>query len=374
MKFSCNKQQLLDVINTVQRAVPTKSTNPVLECIKIDADARGSIKFTGNNMELCIEYTTACDISEGGDIALDSRMFGDIVRRLPEGEVMVEVNEGNNVTKIQCGRSELNIMAMDSMEFPTTPEFDEKFSFAIKQTDLKKIIRQTIFAVSTNMTRPIQTGMLFEIENGILSAVAIDGVRLAIRKCGVDANQESFKFVVPGNTLRELLKILKDDEQNVIIKTSDKHCMFDFGYYKVITRLLEGDFLNYKPLLSTQNTIEVVTEVRSFCESLERAALLVNDDTIQKNDKVPVRIKIEFDRMEINCMTSKGRIHDVIPVELSGDGLEIGFNYKYLIDALKATEEESVKLEMSSPNASCFIRSVGDEDYVYIVQPIKLYQ
>lgn len=372
MKFICNKAQLLDIINTVQRAVPAKSTNPILECIKIDADARGSIQFTGNNMDLCIEYNSACDIELGGTIALDSKMFGDIVRRLPDGDVSVDVNEDNNVTKIQCGRSELNIKAFDSYEFPETPEFDEKYSFRISQAYIKKLIRQTIFAVSVNMARPIQTGMLFEVSDGKLSVVAVDGVRLALRYNEIEYSGEGFKFVVPGNTLRELLKILKDDDEKIEIKVSEKHCMFDFGYYKVITRLLEGNFLNYKPLLSTQNTIEIVVETRTLCESLERAALLVNDDTA-KNDKVPVRIRIEFEKMEINCMTSKGRIHDVILAKLSGDEIEIGFNYKYLLDALRATEEEKVKLEMSSPNASCFIKSAADDDYIYIVQPIKLY-
>lgn len=374
MKFICGKSQLLDIINTVQRAVPTKSTNPILECIKINADARGSICFTGNNMDLCIEYTSDCNIVRGGEVALDSKMFGDIIRKLPDDDISIDVNEENNVTKIQAGRTELNIRAFDSMEFPTTPEFDEKYSFSLNQLVLKKIVRQSIFAVSSNMARPIQTGMLFEVNGNRLTVVAVDGVRLALRNCEINSNGAEFKFVVPGNTLRELLKILKDDDEPVNIKISDKHCMFDFGYYKVITRLLEGDFLNYKPLLSTHNTIEIITEVRPLCDSLERASLLVNDDTVQKNDKVPVRLKPEMERMEINCMTSKGRIHDVIPIELTGDEIEIGFNYKYILDALRATEEEKVKLEMSSPNSSCFIRSVGEDDYIYIVQPIRLYQ
>ncbi len=374
MKFICGKSRLLDIINTVQRAVPTKSTNPILECIKINADARGSICFTGNNMDLCIEYTSDCNIVRGGEVALDSKMFGDIIRKLPDDDISIDVNEENNVTKIQAGRTELNIRAFDSMEFPTTPEFDEKYSFSLNQLVLKKIVRQSIFAVSSNMARPIQTGMLFEVNGNRLTVVAVDGVRLALRNCEINSNGAEFKFVVPGNTLRELLKILKDDDEPVNIKISDKHCMFDFGYYKVITRLLEGDFLNYKPLLSTHNTIEIITEVRPLCDSLERASLLVNDDTVQKNDKVPVRLKPEMERMEINCMTSKGRIHDVIPIELTGDEIEIGFNYKYILDALRATEEEKVKLEMSSPNSSCFIRSVGEDDYIYIVQPIRLYQ
>ena len=372
MKFICNKNQLTEIINTVQKAVMSKSTNPILECIKLDADARGKLVFTGNNMELCIEYHADCNIPEGGTIALNSKMFGDIVRKLPDGNVSVEVNEENNVTKIQCERSEFNIEGLEPNEFPTAPEFDGKYNFSITQIDLKKIIRQTIFATAASLVKPILTGMLFEINGNDLTVVTLDGARLALRRCKIDGTGESFKFVVPGNTLRELLKILKDDENKVDIKVSDKHCLFDFGDFKVITRLLEGEFLNYKPLLSTQNTIEVIVETRTFVESLERTALLLSDEAVQKAKK-PVKIRLGFERMEINCLTAKGSIHDVIPVQLKGDELEIGFNYKYLIEALKATEEDVVKLEMSSPNASCFIRAVEDkDDFGFIVMALCL--
>lgn len=372
MKFICSKTQLTDIINTVQKAVMAKSTNPILECIKIDADAHGNLVFTGNNMDLCIEYHADCNIPEGGTIALNSKMFGDFVRKLPDGDVTVEVNEENNVTKIQCERSEINIEGLEPNEFPTAPEFDGKYNFAINQIELKKIIRQTIFAAATSLVKPILTGMLFEIDGNNLTVVTLDGARLALRKCSIEGSDKSYKFVVPGNTLRELLKILKDDESKVDIKVSDKHCLFNFGDFKVITRLLEGEYLNYKPLLSTQNTVEVIVETRTLAESLERTALLLNDEAVQKAKK-PVKIRIGFEKMEINCLTAKGSIHDVIPVSIKGDDMEIGFNYKYLLEALKATEEDTVKLEMSSPNASCFIRAVDDKDeYAYIVQPIRL--
>lgn len=372
MQFSCDKSQLMEIINTVQRAVMTKSTNPVLECIKITADARGSIVFTGNNMELCIDYNGDCNIPEGGTIALNSKMFGDIVRKLPEGIVYVSVNPENNATTIKCERSEFHIEGLEPKDFPQSPEFDGKYGFSISQLELKKILRQTLFAVATSPVKPILTGMLFEIENNMLTAVTLDGARLALRKCAVDSNGESFKFVVPSNTLRELLKILKDDEENVTVAVSEKHCLFEFEKYKVISRLLEGEFLKYRPLLSTPNSIEVVVETKVLAESLERASLLLSDEAMQKAKK-PVKIRVAFEKMEINCITTKGSIHDVIPVHLKGDEIEIGFNYKYLLEAIRATEEDSVKLEMSSPNGSCFVRSIENHDnYTYIVQPIRL--
>ncbi|MCX7714233.1 MAG: DNA polymerase III subunit beta [Clostridia bacterium] len=373
MKIICDKLQLLDIINTVQKAVSAKSTLPVLECIKIDAHADGRIVMTGNNLELCIEYGGVCTVSEGGNIAIDSKMFGEIIRRLPDGEVSVEVNEENNITKIVCGKSEFSIQALNAEDFPVVPEINEKYKLYIGQFALKKLIRQTIFAAATNNIRPVQSGVLFEVKDNTITAVAIDTVRLALRKQTVEASDYEFKFIVPGNTLRELLKILKDEDEKIEIMVSDKHCMFNFGYFKVFTRLLEGEFLNYKPILSASNGIEVVVDTKALAESLERASLLINDDASQKTERPPVRLKISYEKMEVNCITGRGRIHDVIPVQLSGDEIEIGFNYKFLLDALRATEEETVKFEMSSPHGSCFIRSLTDEDYVYIVQPVRLY-
>ena len=376
MKFICAKQQLLKIINTVQKAVSAKTILPILECIKIDADAAGTLTVTGNNLDLCIEYTDDCNIPEGGSIAISSKMFGEIIRRLPDGEVTVKINEENNVMTIKCGKSEFNIQGLSGLEYPAVPEINETYRFSVKQPSLKKMIRKTIFAVSQNEARrPVLTGSLFEIDTGVLSVVSTDGYRLAICRETVDSSLENKKFVIPGLTLREIFKVLEDDgEKNVTIIVSDRHVMFDFGNYKVVTRLLEGEYINYKPILSTPNSIVVIANTAELSSSLERASLLINDDISAKAEKVPVRLNILMDKIEITCMTGKGKVHDVVDVSVNGDDIEIGFNYKYLLEALRACEEEEVKMEFSNPRSSCFIRSNSNDDsYTFMILPVRLY-
>ena len=376
MKLTCHKQELLKIINTVQKAVSAKSIMPILECIKIDADVNGFLTVTGNNLDLCIEYTDNCNISEGGSIAISSRMFGEIIRKLPDEEVLITVNEENNVTTIKCEKSEFNIQGLASNEYPAMPEINENYRFSIAQPVLKKMIRKTIFAVSQNEARkPILTGSLFDIETGVLSVVSTDGYRLAICKEIVDSSLEKKKFVIPGLTLREIIKVLGDDEEKKVdIVVSDRHAMFDFGNFKVVTRLLEGEYINYKPVLLSPNSIVVVANSAALTDSLERASLLINDDISAKAEKVPVRLNIVMDKIEITCMTGKGKVHDVVDVSVSGEDIEIGFNHKYLLEALRACEEEEVRIELSNPRSSCFLRSTkGDDSYTFMILPVRLY-
>lgn len=376
MKMICEKQQLSKIINTVQKAVSAKSIMPILECILIDANGSGELTITGNNLDLCIEYSDQCNIPEGGTIAISSKMFGEIIRRLPDGDVTVTVNEENNVMTIKCGKSEFNIQGLSGLEYPAMPEITENYRLTLKQPVLKKMIRKTLFAVSQNEARkPVLTGSLFEIDTGVLSVVSTDGYRLAICKEIVDASLENKKFVIPGLTLREILKVLEDDEEKkVSIIVSDRHVMFEFENYKVITRLLEGEYINYKPVLTTPNNIVVIANTHELSESLERASLLINDDISAKAEKVPVRLNILMDKIELTCMTGKGKVHDVVDVSVSGDDIEIGFNYKYLLEALRACEEEEVKMEFSNPRSSCFIRSnANDDSYTFMILPVRLY-
>lgn len=376
MKFTSTKQQLSKIINTVQKAVSSKSIMPILECIKIEADVKGFLTVTGNNLDLCIEYTDECQVPEGGSIALSSKMFGEIVRRLPDGIVTVNVNEENNVTTIKCDKSEFNIQGLSGFEYPAVPEVEESYRLQLSQPVLKKMIKKTIFAVSQNEARkPILTGSLFEIETGVLSVVSTDGYRLAICRETVNSSLSDKKFVIPGLTLREVFKVLEDEEEKMVdIIVSDRHVMFDFGSYKVVTRLLDGEYINYKPVLMTPNSIVVIANTSALSESLERASLLINDDISAKAEKVPVRLNILMDKIEITCMTGKGKVHDVVDVSLSGEDIEIGFNHRYLLEALRACEEEEVKMEFSNPRSSCFIRStVGDDSYTFMILPVRLY-
>lgn len=376
MKLTCSKPQLVDIINTVQRAIAPKTTLPILECIKIDANGDGNVVFTGNNIDICIEYNTECNVMEGGTIALASKMFGEIVRRLPEGDVTISVNPSNFITKIKSGSSEFNIQGIAPDEFPDAPILDEKFRFSLTQNVIKKLIRKTIAFVSQNEgKKPVLTGALFEIKNNYLNVVASDGHRLAVVKEEIKESISDNKFVVPGMTLRELIKILKDEEEKVEIIVSDRTVLFDFGYYQVYSRLLDGEFLKYDAIISAVNTINVIAEKRYIIDSLERAQLLINDDISAKSEnKVPVRFNMAYDKIDVSCITGKGQVNDSVPVELDGGELLIGFNCRFLLDALSACDEDKVKMEFSAPTSGCFIRSVsGDDSYIYMILPVRLY-
>ena len=376
MKIICNKPQLVEIINTVQRAIAPKTSLPVLECIKIDAAGDGNVVFTGNNIDLCIEYNTKCTVTEGGTIALASKMFGEIVRRLPEGDVTISVNPSNYVTKIKSGSSEFNIQGVSPDEFPSAPVLDENFRFSVSQNSLKKLIRKTIAFVAQNEgKKPVLTGALFEIKNNYLNVVASDGHRLAVVKEEIKENVDNNKFIVPGLTLRELIKILKDEEEKVDIIVSDRTVLMDFGNYQVYSRLLDCEFLKYEAIISAVNTLNVVAEKRYIVDSLERALLLINDDISAKSEnKIPVRFNIAYNKIDVSCITGKGQVNDTVPVELDGGELIIGFNCRFLLDALSACDEDKIKMEFSAPTSGCFIRSTKDDDsYVYMILPVRLY-
>ena len=374
MKLICSKNLLLEIINTVQKAVSSKSVMPILECIKLDASLDGEMIITGNNLDIAIEYKSVCNVLEPGSIALNSKMFGEIIRKLPEGDVLLNVNDSNNVTTIKCANSEFNIQGLAADEYPAVPEIEESYRFSMSQEKLKKMIRKTIFAVSQNESRrPILTGALFDINTGSLNVVATDTYRLAIVTETVNSPLENKNFVIPGLTLRELLKVLRDDEEEVEIIVSNRHAMFDFNTFKVTTRLLEGEFIKYEPILKTPNSIYVTVNIKDFTESLERASLLINDDMTAKAEKVPVRLNIALDKIEITCITGKGMVHDMVDAGVNGNDIEIGFNHRYLLEALRACEDENIKLEFSNPRSSCFIRSEEDNSFTYMVLPVRLY-
>lgn len=376
MKLTCSREELMEIIGTVQKSVPAKAVMPILECIKIDASGDGNVVVTGNNLDLCIEYNAKCNVSEGGSVALASRMLGEIVRSMPDGNVTVSVDETNYITKIESGQSKFNIQGLSSNEYPAAPILDEKFVFTLTQNILKKLIRKTISFISLNEgKKPVLTGALFEIKNGTLNVAASDGHRLAVVREELNENVNDAKFVIPRTTLNELSKILKDEDESVKIIVSDRHVMFDFNDFQVYTRLLDGDFLNYEAIISVVNTISVVVDKRVLTDSLERALLLINDDISAKSDKrVPVRFNIAYNKIDVSCITQKGQVNDTVSADIEGGELIIGFNCRFLLDALNGCDDEKVKIEFSAPTSGCFMRSTtGDNSYSYMVLPVRLY-
>ena len=374
MKLIFKKETLSEIINTVQKAVTSKSVMPILECIKIEAGMDGKVIFTANNLDICIEYNSECRVEEPGAVAISSKMFGEIIRRFPNGDVFIIVNESNNVMTLKCGKSEFNIQGLNAMEYPSVPEVEEVYRFKIGQQVLKRMIRKTIYAISQNEAKkPILTGSLFEINTGVLTVVSTDGYRIAKIDQTVDASLENKKFVVPGLSLREIFKVLEDGDNSVEIILAKRYVKFSFEGYSIVTRLLEGEYINYKPIFNTPNSIVVNVNTKMLCESIERAALIINDDITAKAEKLPIRLKIYDNTIDLRCATGRGNISDNIEIEKIGEDIEIGFNHKYLQEALRCCEDEVIKLEFSNPRSACFIRPTENNDYLYMVLPVRLY-
>lgn len=366
MKFSCEKALLMAAISTASRAVAPKSSIPALEGLLLEAG--DNLRLTGYNLETGIRTALDADITQGGALVLSSRLFGEIVRKLPD-DVVVFSSENYHV-KIRCGMSEFDILATDPAEFPSLPEVEENArQFSIRRCDLGSMIRQTIFAVSTNESRPIHTGSLFEVEGEELTMVAVDGYRLALRREPIaERKGENFSFVVPGAALNEVEKICGEKEENACVVQGSRHILFQMGETILISRRLEGEFLAYRNAIPKNNTIRLLCETRLLRESIDRVSLIISDKL-----KSPLRCRLEKDLLHITSKTAIGAAADQCPVEGNGKGLEIGFNNKYMMDALKAVPTEKIWLELTSGVAPCVILPEGEEKkFVYMVLPVRL--
>ena len=364
MKIICNRNELIKAINIVMKAVPVRTTKPVLECILVDAQT-GQIRLTGNDMELGIE--TACQgvVLEKGLIAIDAKIFSEIVRKLPEEIVTIETDD-RMVTYITCGQVDYQIVGMSSVEYPDLPSFEKTDGITISSKVLKEMIRQTVYAVSENMAKPIYTGSLYELEQGVFRIVAIDGYRMAIRSENVDSESET-SFVVPGKTQLEVLKLLTDEEENVEINIGQRHITFKIRTYSVISRLIEGTFLDYKSTIPKDEKTSLVINTRKLIDSVERMSLL-NNDRVQS----PVRCKFHDNEIRLSCASAVGRANDVINNDIIGDSVEIGFNNRYMLDALKNTDTDEVKMVLNGPVSPIVIKPVQGDSFLSIVVPMRL--
>ena len=366
MKFSCEKALLQAAISTTSRAVSPKSSIPALEGILLEAG--DELRLTGYNLETGIRTTVPADIQSSGTLVLGARLFGEIIRKLPDD--MVTFSAENYMVNIKCGMSEFNILGTDPEEFPELPTVEYQNSFLIEQQKLKSMISQTLFAVSDNESRPIHTGSLFEIEGDSLTVVSVDGYRLALRHETITQREgaESFSFVVPGAALNEVEKICADTEETASVTQGARHIMFKIGDTMLVSRRLEGEFLAYRQAIPRNNTIHVEGDTKLLLASIDRVSLIISDKL-----KSPLRCIFDNNLLKISTKTAIGDAADQCPLEGDGGGLEIGFNNKYLMDALKAAPAERIRLEVSSGVSPCVILPTGeDENFLYMVLPVRL--
>ena len=364
MKIICQKINLLKSVNISLKAVPSKTTMPILECILIDATTN-QIKFTTNDMELGIETIVDGTIEEKGIIALDAKIFYEIIRRLPDNMVTIKTDEKLTAT-ITCEKAKFTIPGKSGEDFAYLPLIEKEESLTISQFTLKEMIRQTIFSIASNETNKLMTGELFEINENRLRVVSLDGHRISIRNIELKESYSPLKVVVPGKTLQEISKILTGEAEDMVdIFFADNHILFEFDETKVVSRLIEGEYFHIDQMLSSDYDTKVKINKREFLSCIDRATLL-----IREGDKKPIILNIQDGSLQLKINSFVGSMNEEIEIEKEGKDLLIGFNPKFFIDALRVIDDEEVTLYMVNPKAPCFIKDDAGT-YVYLILPVN---
>lgn len=366
MKFTCEKAVLVSAISVASRTVAQKSAIAALEGIHIHAGAR--LRLSGYNLETGITVAAPADILEEGACVMPARLFFEIVRKLPDETVSVSVDENYQVS-IRCGISSFTITAMDAENYPELPDVEYDNAVEIPQRALKDLISGTIFSVSENQARPIHTGCLFEVEEASVTMVAVDGYRLALRRFLPETpTGRTLKFVAPGAALKEVEKILSDTDEPAKFTLGSKHILFEVGDATLVCRLLEGEFLDWRRVVPTDNPIQLTANVSQLTACIERVGLIVSEKV-----KSPVRCTFSENSGDFRTVTTIGAAHDVCPLAGDGKDLEIGFNCRYLLDALRAVPDEETVLELSNGLSPIVMTPTdGGKRYAYMVLPVRL--
>ena len=364
MKITCSKSNLVKGVSIVSKAVPSKTTMPILECILIDATT-DIIKLTANDMELGIMTEISGDIIDRGMIAIDAKIFSEIVRKLPDNEVTIETLD-NLQTVITCEKAKFDIAGKPGDEFAYLPIIEKEDSIEISQFTLKEVIRQTIFSISDSESNKLMTGELFDISDNILKVVSLDGHRISIRKVPLKKSVADRKLVVPGKTLIEISKILSGEAENVVsISYTKNHIVFEFDNTIVVSRLIEGEYFRIDQMLSSDYETKVRINKKELLSCIDRATLLVKE-----GDKKPIIINIGDELMELKIKSQIGSMNEEIMITKEGKDLLIGFNPKFLIDALRVIDDEEVTIYLMNAKAPCFIKDDA-ESYVYLILPVN---
>lgn len=366
MKLRFQKDDIVNGISIVMKAVPSKTTMSILECILIDASS-GEIKLTGNDMELGIETTVNGEILEHGKIALDAKLFSEITRRVSSQNAVVTIESDDKFnTTISCENSVFNIQGRDGDEFSYIPYIEKNKYISLSQFTLKEVIQQTIFSISPNDSNKMMAGELFEVNENQLKVVSLDGHRISIRNVTLKDHYENTKVIVPGKTLSEISKILGgDNEKEVLIYFSTNHILFEFDQTIVVSRLIEGEYFRINQMLSSDYETKVTINKKEFLDCIERATIL-----IRENDKKPLILNVGDNTMELKLNSSFGSMNAELMIHKTGKDIMIGFNPKFLIDALRVIDDEEINIYMMNPKSPCFIKD-EEENYIYLILPVN---
>lgn len=364
MKIICNKSALLTGVNTVLKAVPARTTMPILECILIDTTS-GVIKLTANDMDLGIETTIDGDVLDKGCIALEAKLFSEIIRKLPDSEVIIET-DSNNKALIKCEKAKFNIAGKDGEDFVALPEIEKNHFITLSQFSLKEIIRQTIFSIADNESNRMMSGELLQIDQDQLRLVSLDGQRISIRKITLKESYDPIKAVIPGKTLNEISKILFGDmEDDVRIYFTDRHVLFEFDQTVVVSRLLEGEYFQIDKMISSDYNTKITINKKELQGCIERASLL-----IRESERKPIIINVTDGSMEMKIQSAIGSMNEDIDISKEGRDIMIGFNPKFILDALRVIDDEEITMYLVNPKAPFIIKN-DEQSYIYLVLPIS---
>lgn len=366
MKIQCLKSNLLSALNTVSKAVSTKTTMPILECVLIEVYS-DSIKLTANDLELGIETSLEGKVIEMGRIAIEAKIFTDIVRKLPDSDIFIESTEDYK-TIIRCEKAKFVISSKSGEDFTELPEIETNNKISISQFALKEVIRQTIFSISDNENNKLMTGELFEVKDGKLTVVSLDGHRISLRNIELKDNANDIRVVVPGKTLNDVSKIISGGAEDMVdIFFSDKHIVFKFDKTTVVSRLLEGEYFKIVQMLSMDHKIKVKVNNREFLDCIDRASLL-----IKESDKKPIVVNIKDDNnMYLKVDTMMGSMNEEIEISKEGEEIIIGFNPRFLMDVMRVIDDEDIYLYMRDAKSPCIIKDDA-ESFIYVVLPVNI--
>ena len=366
MRIICDTGLLTEVCLNVQRCIPAKAVLPHIEGILIRTAGESAIELSGFDLDLGVTTTLQVNVERAGAVVLNAKTFCDILRHLPGDTVVIDCDE-KNVCTVRCGEMEYTLVSLSPEEYPELPKITNEITFQMAQNVMKDMIRQTIFAVSLDDSKAVHRGIKFEIDPGEIRMIALDGYRLAIRREFLEYNGEPFTFVAPAKTLAELIKLAGDDETFIVVKKGKRHISFSVNGYELISKLLEGEFLDYRAAIPTAKTAVVRVNTRNFIDSIERTSIIITEKM-----RSPLRFIFEEDQIKISVVTALGSANDRLAASVDGKRTEIGFNNRFLMDALRSADTDEVLINLNGPFSPAVILPPEGNSFLYLVLPVRI--